>query len=134
MTISSPFHGVIMRLDPPGGNVEVERSQPMATSPKVNVQIQFDLRTPSEYRGIADHVAGAVAAVPGLLWKIWILDEERGRCGGVYLFADRAAATAYLEGPIVSRLRANPAVSGVDVRLFDVLEGPSVITRGLPSP
>ena len=102
-------------------------------SPKVNVQIQFDLRcTPSEFRGHADHVAGAIAAVPGLLWKVWILDEERARGGGVYLFADRAAATAYLEGPIVSRLRGNPAVAGVEVELFDVLEGPSVITRGLP--
>ena len=101
-------------------------------SPKVNLQIQFDLRcTPAEYRGLADHVAGAIAAVPGLLWKVWILDEERGRGGGVYLFADRVAATAYLEGPIVSRLRGNPAIAGVEVKLFDVLDGPSVITRGL---
>ena len=69
--------------------------------------------------------------VPGLLWKVWILDEERGRGGGVYLFADRVAATAYLEGPIVSRLRENPAVADVEVSLFDVLDGPSVITRGL---
>ena len=100
---------------------------------KVNLQIQFDLRcTPAEYRGLADHVAGAIAAVPGLLWKVWVLDEERARGGGVYLFTDRVAATAYLEGPIVSRLRGNPAVAGVEVRLFDVLDGPSVITRGLP--
>jgi hypothetical protein len=101
-------------------------------SPKVNLQIQFDLRcTPAEYRGFVDQVAGAIAAVPGLLWKVWILDEERGRGGGVYLFADRVAATAYLEGPIVSRLRGNPAVANVEVRSFDVLDGPSVITRGL---
>jgi hypothetical protein len=101
-------------------------------SPKVNVQIQFDLRcTPAEFRGHADHVASAFAAVPGLLWKVWILDEERGRAGGVYLFADRLAATAYLEGPIVSGLRENPALANVEARLFDVLEGPSVITRGL---
>jgi Putative mono-oxygenase ydhR len=101
-------------------------------SPKVNVQIEFDLRcTSAEYRGLADHVAGAIAAVPGLLWKVWILDEERRRGGGVYLFANRVAATAYLEGPIVSRLRGNPAVANVEARLFDVLEGPSVITRGL---
>ena len=101
-------------------------------SSKVNVQIQFNLRcAPAEYRGLADHVAGAVAAVPGLLWKVWILDEERGRGGGVYLFADRVAATAYLEGPIVKGLRGNPAIADVDVRLFDVLDGPSVITRGL---
>jgi hypothetical protein len=101
-------------------------------SPKVNLQIQFDLRcTPTEYRGLAEHVAPAISGVPGLLWKVWILDEEHGRGGGVYLFANRLAATAYLEGPIVSRLRGNPAVANVEVRLFDVIEGPSVITRGL---
>jgi hypothetical protein len=103
-------------------------------SRKVNLQIQFDLRcTPAEFRAHADQVAAAFAAVPGLLSKLWILDEERGRGGGVYLFADRGAATTYLEGPIVSGLRANPAIAGMDVRLFDVLEGPSVITRGLAS-
>jgi hypothetical protein len=101
-------------------------------SPKVNVQIQFDLRSSAEYRGIADHAASTIASVPGLLWKIWILDEERARGGGVYLFADRAAATAYVEGPIISGLRSNPAVSGIDVKLFEVLEGPSAITRGSP--
>jgi Putative mono-oxygenase ydhR len=102
-------------------------------SPKVNVQIEFDLQvTPAQYHDLADHVAGTIAAVPGLLWKIWIVDEQRRRGGGVYLFADRAAATAYLEGPIISRLRANPAVAGVEVKLYDVFDGPSVTTRGVP--
>jgi len=130
MTISGPFRGVIMLPGPPRGNLGAERSQPM--SPNVNLQIQFDLRcTPAEFRAHADQVASVIAAVPGLLWKIWILDQEHSRGGGVYLFADRAAATAYLEGPIVSRLRGNPAVAGIDVRLFEVIEGPSVITRGV---
>jgi len=101
-------------------------------SSKVNVQIQFDLQPPAQYRDLADHVAGAIAGVPGLIWKIWIVDEARRRAGGVYLFADRAAAAAYLEGPIVARLRTNPAITGVEVELFDVLDGPSVITRGVP--
>lgn len=101
-------------------------------SPKVNVQIQFHFRcTPAEYRGLANHAAGAIAGVPGLLWKVWILDEEHSRGGGVYLFADRAAAIAYLQGPIVKRLRENPAIADVEVRMFDVIDQPSVITRGL---
>jgi len=102
-------------------------------SSKVNVQIEFDLHiTPAQYNDQADHLAGTIAGVPGLIWKIWIVDEERRRGGGVYLFADRAAADAYLAGPIISRLRANPAVAGVEVKLFDVFDGPSVITRGVP--
>src|SRR5947207_15958347 len=98
-------------------------------SSPVNVQIQFDLRcSPDEYRAQAEHVAGAIAGAPGLLWKLWIIDEQRQRAGGVYLFSDRPAATAYLEGPIIARLRANPALAGVDVHLFDVLVGPSGVT------
>jgi hypothetical protein len=103
-------------------------------SSTVNLQIQFDLLcTPAEYRGLVDHVAGAIAAVPGLLSKVWIIDEARRRAGGVYLFADRAAATAYVEGPIIARLRANPALGGVEIHVFDVLEAPSRVTRGLPA-
>jgi hypothetical protein len=102
-------------------------------SQKVNVQIQLELLcTPAEFREHAAQVSSTIAAVPGLLWKVWILDEEHRRGGGVYLFADRAAATAYLAGPIVAGLRKNPAIASVEIRVFDVLEGPSVITRGLP--
>ncbi|HET6280266.1 MAG TPA: YdhR family protein [Polyangia bacterium] len=97
-----------------------------------HLHIQFDLLCPpAEFRGMADHAASAIAAVPGLLSKVWIIDEQRRRAGGVYLFTDRAAATAYLEGPIVAGLRANPALSGLEAHLFDLLEGPSVVTRGL---
>ena len=85
-----------------------------------------------------DDVAAAEALVPDVLQELvprhdaaGVGVEERSRGGGVYLFADRAAATAYLEGPIVKGLRDNPALAGVEVRLFDVLDGPSVITRGL---
>ena len=34
----------------------------------------------------------AIAATPGLLWKIWVEREHPSEVGGVYLFADRAAA------------------------------------------
>ena len=46
-------------------------------------------------------------AVPGLQWKIWLDGSEERRAGGIYLFADRAAAQAYVDGPIVARMKAN---------------------------
>jgi hypothetical protein len=101
-------------------------------SSNTHVQIEFEvICPPAEYRGMADHVASAIAVVPGLLWKLWIFDEDRRRGGGVYLFADREAAAAYLEGPIINQLRASPAIAGFTARLFGVLEGPSALTRGL---
>ena len=67
--------------------------------------------------------------VPGLLWKIWLDGSDERRAGGVYMFEGRAAAEAYAAGPIVARLRDNPDLSEVDVRVFDVRERMSEITR-----
>jgi hypothetical protein len=98
----------------------------------IHVQIDFAFSgTPTEYGQVAEHVAPTIAAVPGLVSKLWISNEESHRAGGAYLFADRAAARAYLEGPIIARLRNNPAVADVSVRLFDVIPGPSKTTRGI---
>ncbi len=76
-----------------------------------------------------DERARQFLTVPGLLWKIWLDGEEERRAGGIYLFADRAAAEAYVAGPIVARLRGNPDLSEVDVRIFDVRERMSAITN-----
>lgn len=95
------------------------------------LQIEFELAcTLDEYRESAERTAPAIAGVPGLVSKLWIVDEERRRAGGAYLFSDRSAAVAYLEGPIVAKLGKNPAIRNVTVRLFDVLPAPSEITRG----
>jgi hypothetical protein len=67
--------------------------------------------------------------VPGLLWKVWLDGTDERRAGGVYMFEDRAAAEAYAAGPIVARLRTDPELSEVDVRVFDVRERMSEITR-----
>ena len=67
--------------------------------------------------------------VPGLLWKIWLDGDADRLAGGIYLFESRAAAEAYAAGPIVARMRANPDLSEVDIRIFEVRERMSGITR-----
>lgn len=67
--------------------------------------------------------------VPGLLWKIWLDGDAERLAGGIYLFADRASAEAYARGPIVARLRNNPDLSDVSVRIFEVRRRMSEITR-----
>ena len=101
-------------------------------SQHTHLQIEFEFTcTVDEYRHIAAQRAPILASVPGLVSKLWIVDPERRHAGGAYLFSDRAAANAYLEGPIVAGLRANPAFRNVSVRSFDVLSAPSAVTRGL---
>src|SRR6185369_10264090 len=74
-------------------------------------------------------VASVAASVEGLIWKIWILREEQFEMGGVYLFADRQAAEAYLNHPIVQVLTSDPAVVSTQSQLWDVENSLSALTR-----
>jgi hypothetical protein len=97
-----------------------------------HVQIEFEFTgTLDDYRELAEHVAPKIAGVPGLVSKVWIFDAQRRRAGGAYLFSDRAAAAAYVEGPVVAGLGKNPAIGQVTVRVFEVLSAASEITRGI---
>jgi len=77
--------------------------------------------------GAADP-ARAIAAVPGLIWKVWILDEAAAELGGVYLFASRAHAQAYVDGPILDHLRHDSRVVRVEHRMWDT-HALSALTR-----
>ena len=102
------------------------------TQAMTHVQIDFAFNgSAADYTRLAEHVAPHIASVPGLIWKVWLIDETRGRAGGAYLFANDAAATTYLEGPGIVQLRNNPAVRDVSIRRFDVLAAPSVITHAV---
>lgn len=63
--------------------------------------------------------AKAIAAVPGLIWKVWVLDEAAAELGGVYLFASRGHAQAYVDGPILEHLRRDPRVVQVEHRMWE---------------
>jgi hypothetical protein len=77
--------------------------------------------------GAADP-ARAIAAVPGLIWKVWVLDEVASELGGVYLFASRAQAQAYVDGPILEHLRHDARVVRIEHRLWDT-HALSALTR-----
>ena len=74
--------------------------------------------------------AQPIADVPGLLWKVWLMNEAEHEAGGIYLFESKAAAEAYVAGPIVAALKSSPAISDISAKLFDVMEKHSAITRG----
>jgi hypothetical protein len=75
-------------------------------------------------------IAVELAKVPGLRWKIWLMDEANASGGGIYVFEDEGSLAAYLEGPIVAQLKSHPAFRELSVQSFDVLETPTAVTRG----
>lgn len=72
-------------------------------------------------------LAQSIASEPGLLWKIWTEDAERQEAGGIYLFADRPSAEAYLTMH-TARLQSF-GIALVNAKLFDVNADLSAIDR-----
>lgn len=89
-----------------------------------------DLRD-ADYRTACDGLADLIAQVPGLVSKAWLADEQSNTYGGVYTWVDRAAMETYLRSDIFKAVAANPNLTNITSRDFDVLEGPSRVTQGL---
>ena len=81
-----------------------------------------------DYLAIAEQVAPAFLAWPGLQAKYWIADEATGRYGGIYLFTSREAADATRETDLFRGMAANPAFADLDVVEYDVLAAPTAVT------
>lgn len=95
------------------------------------VQITFDVSISlSDFKQAMGPAAEPIAAVDGLQWKIWSMDEARHEFCGIYLFANGAAADAYLNGPIIANLKEAPFVSNLDMKSFAVIECLTALTHG----
>ena len=84
----------------------------------------------AEYKRAVSPMGDDIAAVPGLRWKIWIINEVESESGGIFLFDDEAAVQAFLEGPVAAQVTTHPALSDFSVKQFDVMEAETAVTRG----
>ena len=100
------------------------------------LQINFKLNVaPDEYRKICESIAQAVADVPGLVWKLWLLNEQEGEAGGIYLFQDAESLVGYLSSPIAAQIQSLPQLREMSVKRFDTITEVTAVTRGpIPAP
>jgi len=77
--------------------------------------------------------AGLIAGIPGLVWKIWGIDQDRDVGVSTYLFASEASARAFIAGPMIERLRSRPDVTEVTFDVAPVDRALSAITGGMPA-
>ncbi|KPK62073.1 MAG: hypothetical protein AMS21_08250 [Gemmatimonas sp. SG8_38_2] len=84
----------------------------------------------ADYEDAVSPLASDFAVVPGLRWKIWLMNDRESEAGGLYLFDDEASLTAYLEGPLASGVANHPALSDMSAKQFDVMDELTAITRG----
>ncbi len=97
------------------------------------MQVNFTNRTAltDEEKKAAQQRARQIATVPGLIWKIWISNPAGAEEEGIYLFQDEPSAHAYLEGAIFTQFKNLVGVEAMQVKLSDVNEVNSAITRAM---
>ena len=92
------------------------------------LQINYKLNGPrAEYEKENLPYAQPIADIPGLRWKVWIINEAQSEAGGIYLFDDDAAAQSFVDGPIIAEMKGDPTLS---IKAFDVIVELTTITRG----
>ena len=95
------------------------------------LQINFKFKVSAEdYVAAVTPLASDIAAVPGMLWKGWLMNEAENEAGGIYWFRDGESVKAYLEGPIVAGIASHPALEDISVKTFDSIAELSEITSG----
>ena len=95
------------------------------------LQINFNLNVPvAEFRKMADSVAPAFLHVPGLRWKIWLLNPAAQEAGGLYLFDSQASMDAYLNGPLLAQMRGLTSIQNISMKQFEVMPEITALTRG----
>jgi hypothetical protein len=92
------------------------------------LQINYKLNGPrAEYEKENLPYAQPIADIPGLCWKVWIINEAQSEAGGIYLFDNDAAAQSFVDGPIIAEMKGDPTLS---IKAFDVIAELTTITRG----
>jgi hypothetical protein len=84
----------------------------------------------AHYRSLAGAVAPGFAEWTGLDAKLWVTEPASGTYGGVYVFADAAAADASRGTELFAGMMTNPAFTDLTIREFEVLDEPTQVTGG----
>jgi len=73
--------------------------------------------------------AEMMAAVPGLLAKVWLQDPRGSAYGGVYLWEDRRACQSFLSGELWGEAVKDDSISDLASRDFAVNDELTKVTQ-----
>ena len=98
---------------------------------EIMLQLNFNFSvTKEEYEQAVSPLADKFANVPGLIWKVWILNAEKSEAGGIYLFENQAALDDYLAGSLAKIVTTHPALSNFSIKQFGIMKDITKVTRG----
>lgn len=117
-------------LGPQTPTITIQLARRTGMSEKIlQINYRFNVAVDDYVNAVAP-MAGDFAAIKGLCWKVWLLNEERKEAGGIMLFEDQESLDAFLNGPLAAKVTGNPALSDFSVRQFGVMKKETGITRG----
>ena len=85
--------------------------------------VQFKLLDTSvaETKATNEAVVPLIDAQPGFISKLWLGSDETGEFAGVYRFATRQDAEAYIQSDIITVLKRLPNLEGeLTCRIYDL--------------
>ena len=82
-----------------------------------------------EFENMTRQLGQAFADVPGCIWKIWLIADEKKEAGAVYLFENDEALQNFKASPLVASVLSHPALSNFDLKERDILTEVSKTTR-----
>ncbi len=95
------------------------------------LQLNFNFSvSKEEYEQAVSPLADKFADVPGLKWKVWILNGEKSEAGGIYMFENQASLDEFLAGPLAKIVTSHHALSDFSVKQFGIMKDITKITRG----
>jgi len=94
------------------------------------LQMDFSYNGPGkeEMNRTLQNLAKSIAEYPGVIWKIWTVNEKTHEGGGIYLFEDEASLQSYVEMH-TERLKGF-GVTTVNAKVFEIPETLTKISRG----
>ena len=84
----------------------------------------------SQYEGGAMQATSAFAAVPGLIRKHWLANEENNTYGGVYIFNSKESHDAFVESKLYAGVKGNPSFINFSGKSFENIGSLAKHTRG----
>jgi hypothetical protein len=96
----------------------------------ITYQLQ-DISQAEYLKKMVEPDAPVLAQVPGLISKVWLVDEEKNSFGGFYLWENKTAMENFMHSDLVRAVVSRPFVKNVSSVDFEVNQDASLITRGL---
>jgi hypothetical protein len=121
-------------------NDKAERTASASSTKEETMYVQvvtFNLSEMTEeaYLTVANDVfVPALTQVPGLMAKAWLRDTATNTYGGVYTWRDRQAMEDFAKSDLFRAFASDPHFVNITARTFDLIEGPTGATNGMPAP